>query len=611
MLKWIWPRVGPTPSSQNTDSEMFDRADYPYTETFVREAIQNTLDARLDAKAPAVIKFGFHNGDLSIRRTYLEGAVLNRKIADFPPVEDWENGKISWVTIEDFNTRGLDGALDDRLGNFWNYWLNFGVSNKDGAKRGGRGIGRVTFLIASRMQTVLALTRRVADDVTASCGMTLLRTMRTSDGIVRTTHAYLASEEKDDVFKLHDAEGINENLATAFLLNGYSSPPTKSGLALVIPYPHADLTPEGILASSVEHFAPAILNGSLVVKVDDITLDEGTIDNVAMSVAQNIHTRSIGSDVVRYLDLLRTGLLPAPELKVDTKSGLAALHDTAQVKAMQEACSSGKTVAVTISFDLKKDNVLLPVSLRAVLARTPDECLPIDRLFREGMSLPEVKASTPGELDLVLLVEDEHLATFLNLCEGKAHLDLLESKEVRAKLEKHGYHLPIGIKRFIKALPNDLRALVTPEITQPEIDVFDVFFALPDNSSDKKKVKGAKADVSPPPPMPPPPPKVSPLVMETLPDGFRMIANPSYLDWPINVSVTMAYADGSRKPAWSVYDFAPADLNSKMSDCEPSFVNNKLTARNCGQSFAIEVTGFDALRELDTNIKVWKNAQND
>jgi hypothetical protein len=610
MWKWIWPRVGPTPSSQNTDSEMFDRADYPYTETFVREAIQNTLDARLDFSSPAVIKFGFHQATLSSRRAFLEGAVKLREIADFPSVEDWKQDQISWVTIEDFNTRGLDGALDDRLGNFWNYWLNFGVSNKDGAKRGGRGIGRVTFLIASRMQTVLALTRRVDDDVTAGCGMTLLRTMR-DEGVVRTTHAYLAENESDDVFGLHVAGDFNNALAAAFSLNGYKSAPTNSGLALVIPYPHADLTPNGILASAVEHFAPAILSGSLVVQVDDVTLDKGSIKDVGTSVSEKLHTRSIREDVKRYLELIEAGMSATRELKVDSKAGLAVLRDTGEIKAMQAVCAAGKKIALNLSFTLKKNDAALPVSLKVVLAKTPEGQLPIDRFFREGMSLPEVKSSMPGELDMVLLVDDENLATFLNLCEGKAHLDLLESKEVRAKLEKNGYHLPILLKRFIKGLPTELRALLTPDITQPEIDVFDAFFALPDDSSEKKKAKGTKADVSPAPPSPPPPPRISPIIMETLADGFRVAANPSYGDWPINVSVTMAYADGTRKPAWSIYDFAPENLSSQTADCDAIFSNNKLTARNCGPTFAVEVTGFDILRELDTQIKVWKNAQND
>jgi hypothetical protein len=63
---WIWPSVGPTPTNDDLNSEMFDRADYPYTDTFVREAIQNSLDARLDENEPVVIRFNFHEGKLGL-----------------------------------------------------------------------------------------------------------------------------------------------------------------------------------------------------------------------------------------------------------------------------------------------------------------------------------------------------------------------------------------------------------------------------------------------------------------------------------------------------------------------------------------------------------------
>ena len=611
---WIWPRVGATPRSDSSDSEMFDRTDYPYTETFVREAIQNTLDARLDPNgAPAIIRFSFYSDELGARRAFLEGAMGFRSDADFPSIEEWSANKINWVTIEDFNTKGLDGKLDDRLGNFWNYWLNFGVSNKEneGAKRGGRGIGRVTFLIASRMNTVLALSRRSADDVTVACGMCKLRMKRTADGSVRTTHAYLADKETGDVFQLHQTLNFSSSLASAFSLNGYVAAPRKSGLALAIPYPHADLRPEGILASSIEHFAPAVLNGSLVVEVDNITLDATSIDDIAKSVAPHIHTRSIGADVRRYLELLRVALAEMSELHVDAKKGLGGLREDANVKKLQERCAKGEKVAIRIHFEIPRNSQQLSANLRAVVARSPQDAVPIDRLFREGMSLPEVKTSTPGELDLVLLADEPNLAEFLNLCEGKAHLDLLESKEIKAKLEARGYKTPVPIKRFVKGLPNELRLLLTPDITEPERDVFDDYFALPDEKSEKAKNKGGKPDVTPPPPPPPPPPRISPVLMETLGDGFRMKANPEYGDWPINISVTLAYADGTRSPAWSPFDFAPSDLSTLTEDCSFAWTKNKLTAKNCGAAFNIEVVGFDARRELDTHIKVWKNAQND
>jgi len=500
--KWIWPRVGSTPISQNTDSEMFDRTDYPYTETFVREAIQNTLDARLDPARPAVISFKFHRGSAAAVRDFVGEAIDLRRQAALRVPSEWDRGEIDWLCIEDFNTKGLDGDLGDRLGNFWNYWLNFGLSNKDGHGRGGRGIGRVTFLIASRVQTVLGITRRMVDDVTAASGMVLLRAMRTREGL-RSTHAYLAAAENQEhsIFRLHDGKAFHSAVVQAFKLAGYTNSPNTSGLALAIPYPHEELTPDGILASSIEHFAPAILNGSLIVRVDDHLLDRGHIDAIAASVAERMNTGWLSEDVGRYLSLIRSAQHVKPQiLDVDIKKDLTSLRDRPEVIRFQKALASEQTVVFALRFDLTRGAATRKVILTIAAARTPESLRPIDRLFREGMSLPDVKSNSPGEIDAVILVDDDELATYLNFCEGKAHLDLLESKEVRAKLEEKGYRPLVSVKRFVKSLPAEMRKLLTPDITEPEIDVFDAFFSLPDTDAGKRKGPGGKPDVNPPPP---------------------------------------------------------------------------------------------------------------
>src|SRR5262245_35264097 len=109
--KWIWPLVNATPINQGLDTEMFDRVDYPYSETFVREAIQNTLDARLDPEKPVVISFRFHRAPIGPRRAFLEGAVEFRRKAGFAIPPEWQEGTASWLTIEDFNAKGLGGDL--------------------------------------------------------------------------------------------------------------------------------------------------------------------------------------------------------------------------------------------------------------------------------------------------------------------------------------------------------------------------------------------------------------------------------------------------------------------------------------------------------------------
>ena len=122
-------------------------------ETFVREAIQNSLDARLDPNKPVYVNFTFHSDSIGPRRPYLEQVIAHRKKAGLEMPHEWSDDHVRWLVVEDFNSKGLCGSLASRTSDFWNYWLNFGLSNKDGSGRGGRGIGRVTFLIASRLQS--------------------------------------------------------------------------------------------------------------------------------------------------------------------------------------------------------------------------------------------------------------------------------------------------------------------------------------------------------------------------------------------------------------------------------------------------------------------------
>ena len=104
---WIWPNVGATPINQGLDSEMFDRSDFPYYETFVREAIQNSLDARLDPTKPVSVNFTFRSDGIGPRRAFLEQVIEHRKSAGLAIPSEWDNGYVRWLLVEDFNSRGL------------------------------------------------------------------------------------------------------------------------------------------------------------------------------------------------------------------------------------------------------------------------------------------------------------------------------------------------------------------------------------------------------------------------------------------------------------------------------------------------------------------------
>ena len=614
-FSWIWPAVGATPINQGLDSEMFDRVDYPYTETFVREAIQNSLDARLDPTKPVFIRFSFHEEKLGKRAKFLKQAIEHRRAAGLPVPAAWDQGKISWITVQDSNTKGLLGDLADRKGDFWGYWLNFGLSNKTGTGRGGRGIGRVTFLIASKMHAVLGLTRRSTDNALAGSGMCVLKA-DLYDSTFRSTHAYLASSECGSIYDLHDTEEFHSQLEEAFALKSYTQEPGETGLSLVIPYPHDELEENGILAAAVDHFAPAILNGTLIVEVGVDRLDRDSIVNVAPCVKEHIKSKAVAGGVKRYLNLIDCALKGVPaSIDLPGASAKLADHRDSDVAInLRSALANGNNVIFDIAFPMTKNGVTSTVKVTAIASSTPYGKLPLDRLFREGMSLPDVKTRRPADIDLILLIEGEPLAQYLNFCEGKAHLDLLESKEVRTKLEEAGFE-GLQVKRLIKSLPDSLREFLTEESTEPDTSVWEGYFSIPDPQSEKKKIPKPRKDDPIPPPPPPgpplPPANVSAVIVETLPDGFRLKANPDYQRFPAKVDVTIAYADGSGKPSWSEFDFRPRDLGLAQVECTPEFTDNRLRILDWTEGSAVELTGFDTRRELDTRIRTESNASQD
>jgi hypothetical protein len=613
--KWIWPQVGATPINQGLDSEMFDRVDYPYSETFVREAIQNSLDARLNLDEPVLIRFAFHECKIGRQSKFLQQAIEYREEAKLPVPVEWGNGRIKWITVEDSNTKGLLGHLNDRKGDFWGYWLNFGISNKTGTGRGGRGIGRVTFLIASKMHTVLGLTRRSSDEALAGCGMCVLKADQ-YDSEFKSTHAYLAEEERGPVYELHNSSEFHSQLEDAFNLSPYGEESDRTGLSLVIPYPHDELHEEGILAAAIDNFAPAILNGSLVVEVGIDRLDQETIKQVAPCVDQHIKSKAVRGGVERYLDMVENGLA-GTAIEVELPSAKAKLsdhRDSAVATQLRYELVADNEVIFNLRFPMAKGGITSSVGVTVIARPTPYGKLPLDRLFREGMSLPDVKTRRPADLDLILLVEDEPLAQYLNFCEGKAHLDLLASKEVKNKLAEAGFD-GIQVRNLVKSLPDELREFLTEESTEPDRSVWEGYFSIPDPESEKKKVPKMRKDDPEPPPPPPTPPlppaNVSAVVVDTLADGFRLKPNPQYRKFPALVDVTIAYADGSARPPWSEFDFRPKDLQTKFENCTHEFVDNRLRITDWADDSLAEVTGFDARRELDTRIRTESNASQD
>ena len=563
---WKWPAVGPTPISEGLDSEIFDRTDFPYSETFVREAIQNSLDARIESSSYVQVDFHFHSSESTSLRSLLHDVISYRKKCSLHIPEDWDENQVSWLVVQDFHATGLSGDLNRRTSDFWNYWLNFGQSNKDDSSRGGRGIGRVTFLIASRIQTVVGYTRRSIDKKTPICGMTVLRPLE-DQSYFRSTHAYLARAERQSIYHLHTGSRFYNTVTSGFKFDDYEAV-SDTGLALAIPYPHEELTTESILAAAIENFAPTIIDGTLKLNVDGKTLDRDSISEIATQVSSNIREKSIASDPQRYLSLISKGLAQRdPDYEIhlsESDKNIDHPRHRPTVARISRHFQERNSCVIDLSLPLRQDRSITQTRLRIIGATAPEGVTPLDRFFRDGMCLPKVRSQDPRDFDLLLFSGDDLLAKYLNLCEGRAHLDLSRSKSITEKLRSKRFHPPVyRIRDLIKSLPRSLRHLFYGDISEPDARVFENLFSISNPSLDPQRPDNGQ----PMPPIPAPVSNPKAFKISLIKGGLRIVAEKAFEEWPVDLHAVLAYADGSRRPNWNPADFQLERLSVIHDGC--------------------------------------------
>ena len=472
LREWQWPSTGPTPVNYGLDTEIFDSEKFPHVQTFVREAIQNSLDARLDKAQPAHVRFGFHDGPVGSRVNLLGGLIHHKKKCHLDWPDEWHAGRISWLVVEDSNTSGLNGDLGSRVSDFWNYWLNFGISNKGGSGRGGRGIGRITFLIASGISTVIGVTRRASDGSVAACGMSLLKPVMDGNDF-KSSYAYLARASSGSIYRLYDDPEFYQELVEAFSITDFAAQ-RSSGLSLIIPFPHQSLTPNALIAAAIEHFAPAIISGGLVVEVDGKAIDHTTIEDEARRIAAEFPPGPMREDPLRQIELIRHST-DKPTCIIDVAKPSVRLEEAVspeERERLRKEFLQGERLCIGIDVPLTRHGVTTVSRLCAALAHTPKGKKPSDMFFREGMCLPEVQSRNAADVDLIVQSNEGELVSYLNFCEGKAHLGLIENKEVHAKLAENGFLGGYSVKRFVRRLMDELRALVLPDASKPDPSVF-------------------------------------------------------------------------------------------------------------------------------------------
>jgi hypothetical protein len=182
-----------------------------------REGVQNAGDAgRSGAAGPVRIRIGF--GTLSSFNAMSYGAGLMDHLAAIAKQKGMDAMKsmnagedCKYLTFEDFNTTGLTGDPQverrydgDPPNAFHTFFRAEGQTDKvDDRKQGSKGVGKVTFIAASRARAVFGLSCRYDDARTLLFGTAVLQTHRLN-GQDYDGDAWFGREENERVQPLED-----------------------------------------------------------------------------------------------------------------------------------------------------------------------------------------------------------------------------------------------------------------------------------------------------------------------------------------------------------------------------------------------------------------------
>lgn len=261
----------------------------PY-ESLVREAIQNSIDARLDLTKPVRVSFKFknmpsisHKNFLEIRE-HIQGCIDMFSNEDsqkrFGPMIDYIDelssnpaSKIQYLAVEDYNTKGMDYVAGDTSCGFYSFVKCAGNSSKPDSSAGGSfGFGKAAYFNVSQLRTLLVSSMTDKNKVYYQ-GVSSLCTHLINGEKFVPVGFYDDTEGQDPI---NDIERIpiryrREQPGTSMFIMGTSASSASD---------KAD-SYDIMVRSAIIHFWLAILEGDLEVVIDDVEIRQDNITEIA------------------------------------------------------------------------------------------------------------------------------------------------------------------------------------------------------------------------------------------------------------------------------------------------------------------------------------------
>ena len=559
-MKWQFtPQLPSQVETEVTQRDQFRNDEVEISETIVREAVQNSLDAATDDSAQVRVAFRWVDESDGLEPEFLEqlfDTQLKHAREAGLEVDSIDFSKPRALVIEDFGTRGLTGSInsiDDE--NFSDFWRRHGKSHKTGKSRGRWGLGKLVYSTSSELGVFFGATLRQGDPGVHVMGQTVLN-LRTVDDKKYPPHAFFADLEGEESIETCIPVPLkNLDLVHAFQRQFSLKRAGNTGLSVVVPFPNRDFSVDAMIGVAIVNYFYPLITGQLVLEFNDSVVDAGNVRELAHRHAAD-KFRDIDAlfDFIEAANSAQPGeLLELKESWADDRKLDADDFDEADLERIKEEFSAGHLIGLRLPISLKKkDGSIRESSFNVFIQRPENLSEGIDLYVRGGLTVPGEAKFKGRKAFGAMIAEDYGICSFLGDAENAAHTRWIGNAE---KLRKN-YQNPQDKLKVIKNSVLDLYDLLAGEVEEIDDKALSDFFWFeePENAQRGRARRTPRV-----PPREPIQSRPRYFDIHEVKGGFsikaRPGANPESFPREVDIEVAYDVASGNPFKKYSEHDF--------------------------------------------------------
>jgi hypothetical protein len=618
MLDWHFKRLTPDcPTDTGIAERNFRRESTDLPEIFIRELLQNLMDARRpDFVGPLRLKIRMIDKSNGLNEEYLKKiiATANPHLVGAGHV-DGREGPPKVLVIEEFGSTGLEGKVDDSRAEgeserWANFWHGEGKVSKGGKSLGRAGQGKITYHMVSAARTVLAYSVRgkakPAGCVFGKCIVSKSHQIA-ADYFMR--HGYWCEGGNADPGKPIQPLPTADPKAIAEFVKAFSLSRTadETGTSWVIPYPLESVTPEALTRAALRGFYYSIFKGALEIEVGTLSLNRKTASQL---ISEYVDDSAISKRFVHFIERVANGKSAAYATAGDdwwngaTEPLNSSCFSEEAFQKLKLAFDSSEPISVTFPLTLTgRDNSVREVFFRVFLQKLEGLQRTEEIYVRSDLVIGDEKwlKDAPGRALGATIADDEYLSEFLGYAEEASHLKWNAAEEELLR-RYSSQSAKENLSRVRRALPK-LSRLLTGYASGIEEDALIELLSVPDPAGAKKKSTGPGEKKKKPTGIKPgkiePRPKA--FSISDIAGGVRITPGDLPLKHETEAEILFAYArvagEGNPFASYHPFDFDMADFSRiKVEEVKGIKViereENRLGVRIDDPDFDLRVTGF-------------------